>query len=593
MRRSIVLLLLLVPWALSCEPEPEPEPEPEREPCLDPGRNECVDHVFLTCVDGFWEETQACASPTPQCSVSLGCIGCGAGQDYCVDNAVYHCNDAGSDWAMAEDCGDRTCRWGQCFDPCELAEEENSYLGCEFLAVPTANNELEFSFENDFAVVVGNPDDQHDAEVRIVRDGQMLATEVVGSGTTRAITLPYLSQLKASDMSVIVRGGAYEVLSDIPVVAYQYNPLDFSTGGVYSYTNDASLLLPVVALGKQHLVSTWPTWGINQGYEWMWSPGFVTVAAAFDGTHVYLTSSAYTLGGDIAAMSPGQSTEVILDRGDVLQVFSEKGDPWGSCSSLEGALSGNAPSWDWDYPVCLDVLRGDLTGSWVNADQPIAVFAGHNCTFVPFDAWACDHLEESVLPIEVWGMEAVVSAPVMPGMSGPAPTLVRVLAQHDGTEITFVPAVHEPAIAGPNQVVELTVYEDVVVRAATPIVVTQLLLGEQELGVDAGDPAMGTMPPSNHWRSAYEFLVPSTYQDDYVNLVARQTARVYLDDVEVIDWTPIEDTPYHVHRAHLLPGPHSAHSDGGSPFSLVAYGYADYTSYLYPGGLDLTHNPQP
>jgi hypothetical protein len=35
---------------------------------------------------------------------------------------------------------------------------------------------------------------------------------------------------------------------------------------------------------------------------------------------------------------------------------------------------------------------GDLTGSTIEADHPVAVYVGHDCTNVPFDRVACDHL---------------------------------------------------------------------------------------------------------------------------------------------------------------------------------------------------------
>ena len=602
MPRWIVLSLTALLVLSACPSEPE-EPEEPGEPCLDEGRTRCVDgNIFETCEAGFWVMTEQCVAPTPQCSISMGCIECGAGQDYCVDNVIYSCGADGSTWTEMQDCGDDICRWGECYDPCELADEENTYLGCEFMAIPTANSQLPLAFEDDFAVVVGNPDPDRRAEVRVAQGGSVLSTAIVEPSSTLAISLSDHDSLKYSDGSRVVSGAAYEVLTDIPVVAYQYNPLNFQTGGGnFSYTNDASLLLPVAALGQQHLVSGWPTWGLIDWYEWFWSPGWVAVTSPTDGNAVYLTSSAYTMAsviGDspsLQALSPGGSLNVTLQRGDVLQVFSRKPSPQATCGALDGAISGTAAGVDsFDYPVCLDVEGGDLTGTWVSASAPIAVFAGHDCSFVPFDAWACDHLEESVLPLEVWGGEAVVSAPVRPGGGGNAPTIVRVLAQYDGTEIRFIPEIHEPVIAGPNQVVELRVDEDVVVTGGgRPILVTQLLLGEQELGANAGDPALGTMPPTNHWRQAYEFLVPSTYEDNYVNLVSRISARVYLDEQEILEWMLIEDTPFQVHRARLTPGPHSVYSDNGGAFSLVAYGYASYTSYLYPGGLDLTHHVQP
>ena len=595
MRRRLLPLLLLVPLLAAGDcpgPDPEPEPTPdEREPCITEGLTECADDVHRTCTEGYWNVNEVCAAPDPQCNVAIGCTGCGPSQRYCVDDAVYECNGEGTDWEQVQDCGDSSCLWGECYDLCDLAAETGSYLGCEFLAVPSSNSLL-FGFDDDFAIVLGNPDPERSATIQITRAGEVMVDSSLPPEGTRAYPLPYVHELKNELVSQVVPQGAYEVQSSIPVVAYQYNPLNFSTPdqGFYSYTNDASLLLPVAALGQDHIASTMPTFGIVDIGTWTWSPGFIAVAAAYDGTTVQVTSAAHTIGGGIAALNPGEQTSVTLNRGDVLQMFSEAS---GSSCAAVGGEEGNAEISGTPFPVCLSHERGDLTGSWIASSRPVAVWAGHDCTFIPFDRWACDHLEESMLPLEVWGTDAVFSAPVIPGGSTWAPTKVRIIAQQDDTLVTFTPPVAAPTTAGPFTPIELDIAEDVMVTADGPILAMQYLLGEQALGTFAGDPAMGVMPPTNHWRSSYDFLVPDTYESDYVNIVARFGATVYLDGVEVTAWSLIEDTPYKVHRAQLQPGPHNAFSKGASPFGLTAYGYASYTSYLYPGGLDLTHNPQP
>ena len=53
--------------------------------------------------------------------------------------------------------------------------------------------------------------------------------------------------------------------------------------------------------------------------------------------------------------------------------------------------------------ACQTDAAHDLTGSIINADQPVAVFGGHDCAYVPYDQAACDHLEEQLLPNETLG----------------------------------------------------------------------------------------------------------------------------------------------------------------------------------------------
>ena len=53
---------------------------------------------------------------------------------------------------------------------------------------------------------------------------------------------------------------------------------------------------------------------------------------------------------------------------------------------------------------------------------------------------------------------------------------------------------------------------------------------------------------------------------------------------------PIGSTPYGVARVPITGTSHTVSSDGA--FGIVVYGFASYTSYSYPGGLDLQYiNP--
>ena len=50
----------------------------------------------------------------------------------------------------------------------------------------------------------------------------------------------------------------------------------------------------------------------------------------------------------------------------------------------------------------------DFSGALLQSSGPIGVFVGHPCTFVPQDQWACDHLEEALLPSETLGNRYVL-----------------------------------------------------------------------------------------------------------------------------------------------------------------------------------------
>jgi hypothetical protein len=91
--------------------------------------------------------------------------------------------------------------------------------------------------------------------------------------------------------------------------------------------------------------------------------------------------------------------------------------------------------------------------------------------------------------------------------------------------------------------------------------------------------------PLEQWRSVYVFLTPSTYTDNFANVIAREHQVVQLDGALVQGYTPIEGTPMRIARVPVAPGQHRLTSPGS--VGLVLYGYGTYTSYMLPGGLDL------
>src|SRR5439155_1372761 len=120
--------------------------------------------------------------------------------------------------------------------------------------------------------------------------------------------------------------------------------------GAFSYTNDASLLLPSNAWTGNYRVAARNTWS---GY-----PGLYAVTAAQDNTMVTLGPSA--TGGNIksgAGVAANGTGTITLNKGDVLQVLSN------------GNGLTNDPS--------------DVTGTLVTASLPVQVIGGHECTDVP------------------------------------------------------------------------------------------------------------------------------------------------------------------------------------------------------------------
>lgn len=84
----------------------------------------------------------------------------------------------------------------------------------------------------------------------------------------------------------------------------------------------------------------------------------------------------------------------------------------------------------------LQLDNGDLTGTLVTADKPIAVFSGNqNGTVVGESADVADHMIEQMPPISTWGRDYII-VPIVPRTAGTDGDRVRVLAHENGTIVT-------------------------------------------------------------------------------------------------------------------------------------------------------------
>jgi hypothetical protein len=488
------------------------------------------------------------------CVPDKGCTACFPGEVSCQGNDVVVCNPEGSGTDV-----DQTCDalQGLMCDPnaegCAgaCAGLGLSYIGCDYYpTVLQQHDGYNTAPTTEFAVAVANTTGQA-AQVTVTRAGNMVSQVMVAPGAVQVIKLPWVNELtKGSGPSVLVADGAYRLRSSQPVTVYQYNPLNATT------TNDSSVLLPVNTWTGDYLVAAWPHWIGSY-------PGFYAVVARQDNTTVTVTPSAtgkaVQQGGGIAANGTGQ---VVLNEGDVLQVMSQS---------------------------------GDVTGTLIHADKQIQVFGGHECTNVPLDIAACDHLEESMFPIETLAKEYVVVPPVqVPNDQLDKAQVVRVIASEANTTLTFTP--DQPVakvLANAGDFVELkTTTAKFIVTSDKRILVSQYMVG-QSGGFGTSDPAMLLAVNPLQWRKNYLFYAATTWQANYVDVLGPKNAVVKVDGNPVAAWQPIGASNYqvaHIKLSNAGDGSHTVTSD--LAVGIGAYGVQDYGSYWYPGGLDLDVLPQ-
>ena len=573
-------------------------------------------------------------------------VGCERGERICLDGQQpAECQDDA--WVPVEQCqGDQRCREGECSAvACAEAAAQRSYLGCDYLAVSLPNSALLAGDQGTtpnapIGVVLANPDFGAPVHVTVrdpagaiaglvpqrniplpaipevqqryqpqtvrseVKDGGGMVVEQnidraelleIPPGGIATLLLP---QVAPADPDSGVRREAFRITTDRPVAAYQFSPYCCN----YSFSNDASLLFPVSALGLDYRYLGVPSWNqplaVGAG-----SPAGIAIVGSVDGTEVTVNlREAGRLRPDNTGRLQinGRQVTARLDAQEVVFLQATNGDPL----------------MDLD-PMTFQMREPDLSGAQITATSPVAVFSTHMCTFYPQALSACDHVEEQLFPTGTWGNTFTLVPPVSRGNGGIGAAEYiywKIIARDPGTRITLSAPYNSinpqpPGFAGVpdcraslqgNQIVlngtdycEFGTDSPVQITGDGPLMVMGIVSGQESTGIgqpfgaQAGDPAIFLVPPDRQYRQDYPFLTPATYAHDYLTVVADPGAQILLDDVPVnlADAIAVPGTDRVFKHIEITDGQHRV--AGNRPFGILVFAFDDFVSYAFTGGLNL------
>jgi len=596
------------------------------EPACSDGNHRCFGSTYEVCTSGMWATQEDCAVA---CNETLGCVQCSPGNNVCQDGNVHSCTAAGEVGPETMACtGSTICQNGGCVNACEDAAMKRSYTGCEYWAADldnavevvgtptgifgcslaaTGSKQATMNVcmmgqtiagecdppgdtcpagftcqsatvcildaqRSPFAVVVSNPQARA-VDVTLFGPNNEMFTRTIAAGAVQAL-VPQPAGMPAliPDQSIQGTGKArkaYKLTSTLPIVAYQFNPLD----NVNVFSNDASLLIPRAAFDTEYYVMSYAT--LNRR---MPAPGnhpyygYLSIVAWQDGTTIEVTpKAAVQASATQPAIAAGTPTMFTLDAFEVL--------------TLQAAIGG------------------DLTGSKIKAagaNQTFGVFGGHEAAVfgetTPPNATmsqgpcCADHLEEMMFPTSTWGKTfALVRSQSRGAME---PDMLRIMAQKANTTITFMP----PPIAGscgtlgPGDFCEVKIQVDTAIAANEPILVGHYLqsaiwsdpfFGDS---VGEGDPSMAIAVPAEQYRTEYTILVPNAYAKNFLTISAPSAGAVLVDGTAVT-MAPFANGTYRANRTMVAAGQHKITCPSGC--GVEVYGYGSAVSYMFAGGLDL------
>lgn len=348
-------------------------------------------------------------------------------------------------------------------------------------------------------------------------------------GVVTAIPISNQVQLTGSDV-VTTQGIA--ITSDADISVYGLSRI--------TSTTDAFAVLPLSSGDTEYRVMSYAG-SISAGSQF-------AVVAAEDNTTVTITPSA-----NATNHAAGVPFQVMLNRLETYQLRAAGVDD-------------------------------DLTGTHVQADNPIALYAGHSCVNIPDGFGACDHIVEQLPSFAQWGKNLLTMN--LSGRTGG--DTFRIMAQSDLTDITITGGNPQTLELDEGEFVEMLLDGPNQILASKPILVCQYANGTNFDG-KLGDPFMMVLFPEEQFRTSYTFTTPASgFGVNFANVIAKtEEASV---DLVMIDgaaipsasFVPIGTSGFSAAQVPITVGSHTLTSN--KPLGVYVYGFNSSDSYGYPGG---------
>lgn len=563
----------------------------------------CVGLNYTPCdANGMPGAVETCPSA---CVPGKGCVACSPGSQVCVGNEVHKCSaDAMSMDEVVDTCdpaAGEVCSNGFCQSGCSVADGQPSNIGCEFWAVDLDQQDgFNDPASAPWGVVLSNAGQSQAHVVIEINEapvGQPLMLKTVSditvdAGNLQQIILPTREVdcgVKPNDYNspgTCLSSNAFRIRSSSPIVVYQFNVFE------NAYSNDASLLLPSNALGIQYRAINWGA-GHPVKVFGIIDRSYVTIVGISPNTQVKVKPSWRIKGNaPVAATPAGGDILVTIGAFDVLNLETD-----------DGTFQ--------DDPKTM----ADLSGTYIHASAPVAVFSGVETTAAPggqveipkpsgwMDGDTCclDHLEDQMFPMESVGSKYVIPRSPVRSTSGfREPDVIRFLGVAEASVVTtnLAPPFDNFTLQ-PGEVKTTYTQDNMIVSATKPVMVGQILVSNQYVdGPYIGDPSLTVFPPVDQFRTEYVFLAPGSWTQNWVVISAEVGSDVQLDGggtngCIVENAGMIEGKNYESRRCQVGEGVHRL--TGNLPFGITAYGYGNAGSYAFVGGADVkkVYEPPP
>jgi IgGFc binding protein/Putative Ig domain/PKD domain len=387
----------------------------------------------------------------------------------------------------------------------------------------------------------------------------------VTPGKTTTINVPLSAALGRSGDATF-SGRALHVTAGADVAVYALDRTWHAT--------DSTLALPTERLGTEYIVASYQPSDASRGGSQF------AVLAVEDETHVTVTPTV-ARGGN----PPGTPFTLTLRQGDVYQL-----------AELAGP--------------------GDVTGTALQSDRPVAVFGANRSTTIPSAyVFAADNLFEQLPPVSAWGRRHL-TLPFRQAFPPPDfdnhPSTLRILGSVDNTQVqvtSFPPSgvpwtqtrtVHR------GQFIEFQTSTDpggafggvypLDIVSDQPVLVAHYSDSSSN-ALNLGDPFMVIVPPVSQYANSYALPVPAYDPNDprysqgqYYNslnviVASADAGSVRLNGQPLIGFAAIGTTGYVGVQVSVAAGTlQQLTSTTSRAFGVISHGSTGWDSYGHAGG---------
>lgn len=315
---------------------------------------------------------------------------------------------------------------------------------------------------------------------------------------------------------------AVHVTSDAPITVYGLNRR--------YQTTDTYLALPVSVLGKEYRAVCYSNLSQDLVSQ-------IAVVATEDNTVLSITPRCGVIGGYAA----DQTYTMRMQKGEAYQIVANAQSP----------------------------ASGDLTGTLIRSNNPISVFSGHSCAYVPAGIQACNHLVEQLPPVSAWGKQFYVGM-----LKGRSRYTVRIVAHEPKTKV-FEDSKLVAVLSAGDFYEMVNVRQHLQVTADKPILVAQYSQGFKN-GDSIGDPMMILVSPTQQFVKKYRVATPvNGLWDHFLNLIVPtdRISTIRLDGAAIAPgkFETFGMSRFSVAQINVGFGTHVV--TGSVPFGLYSYGF--------------------